>query len=102
MVVRPLEWALLMPRAYHLAGSVTIKSPCDKAAGAASLVDRFLRRLAAHAAREDFAEALPGIALELHQLHLRDRREVGRRRVNLDTRQQTIELEPLNAGPLLH
>jgi hypothetical protein len=39
-----LNEALFTPRAYHLAESPTTGSPCGKAAGAASLVDSFLRR----------------------------------------------------------
>src|SRR4051794_20521217 len=52
----------------------------------------------AHFARNDLAEKNPGIALKLLQLLLLDRIEVGRRRVDLDPRQQQAEFEVLEAG----
>ena len=53
----------------------------------------FESQLAADVAAHDLAEQLPGFALELLQLDLRDRREVGRRGVDLDARQQAAEFE---------
>ena len=50
----------------------------------------------------NLAEQLPALALELHQLQLRDRRKVGRRGVDLDARQQAAKLEVLDARRLLH
>src|SRR5262245_39663557 len=58
--------------------------------------------LAADVAVHDLAEQLPGFALELLQLDLRDRSEVGRAGVDLDARQQAAEFEILDAGRLLH
>src|SRR5690349_19185595 len=48
------------------------------------------------------AEASPGLAVEARQLHLLDRREVGRARVDLDARQRGVGDEVLEAGRLLH
>src|SRR4029450_5026788 len=59
-------------------------------------------RLAADVAAHDLAKQLPGFALEPLQLNLRDRSKVGRRRVDLDARQQAAEFEVLDAGCLLH
>src|SRR5690242_18832190 len=39
---------------------------------------------------QDVAEQMPGLAVELHQLHLLDRKEIIRRGVDLDTRQHHV------------
>src|ERR1700759_453125 len=92
------DWALR----YHFAAFATTKSPCDKSAGAAALIAGFGLRSAADVGADDIAEAFPSLALEPLQLYRRDRGEIGRRRVNLDARQQARDLEVLHACRLLH
>src|SRR5664279_5319510 len=58
--------------------------------------------LTADVAVEDFAEQLPGLALEPLQLNLRDRGKIGCRGIDLDAGQQAPEFEVLDAGRLLH
>src|SRR5216684_5489914 len=58
--------------------------------------------LAADVRADDVAEALPCVALEAHQLQLRQRSEIGGAGVNLDAGQQAAEFEILDAGGLLH
>src|SRR5882724_12804944 len=58
--------------------------------------------LAADVTADDIAEQHPALALELHQLQLADRGEIGRRGVDLDTRQQDFGAEILQACGLLH
>src|SRR3954463_15074572 len=58
--------------------------------------------LAADVAAQDLAEQFPSLALELLQLNLRDRREVGRAGVDLDAGQQATEFKPLDVGRLFH
>src|SRR6185369_15754638 len=65
-------------------------------------VDTNWRSTAGGFAVHDLAEAFPGVALELHQLKLRERGKVGRRGVDLDARQKAAELEVLEACRLLH
>src|ERR1700731_520265 len=85
-------------------------SPCDRCAGAASLVvnsppDRSGRTRdasAADVAGDDLAEQIPFLALEFLQLELGDRGEVGGAGVNLDARQQAAELQIPHTGRLLH
>src|SRR5262245_38855282 len=48
------------------------------------------------------AEQHPALAVELGELFLLDRREVGRARVDLDARQQEWQLEVLDVRGLLH
>ena len=53
-------------------------------------------------AAQHVAEQLPGLPVEALQLHLLDRREVVRRRIELDARQQHRQLEVVKARGLLH
>src|SRR5271170_5816748 len=84
------------------------KSPCDKDAGAASLVVRRTGTTppqplsAADVAVDDVAEQIPLLALELLQRKLGERCEVGGTGIDLDARQQAAEFEILDAGRLLH
>src|SRR5260370_8872212 len=79
------------------------KSPCDKAAGAASLVvSRSGGGSAADIAADDLAEQIPLLAVELHQLKLRDRGEVSSTGINLDARHQAAPFKSLDPGGLLH
>src|SRR6185503_21108854 len=59
-------------------------------------------RLTADVSVHDLAKQLPCFALELLQLDLRDRGEVGRAGVDLDAGQQATELESLDVGGLFH
>src|ERR1700744_2656605 len=63
---------------------------------------RGIPKLIAQIAGDDLAEQVPLLALEAHHLELADRREVGRRGVDLDARQQRVGLEILQARRLLH
>src|SRR5882672_11445854 len=58
--------------------------------------------LAADVGADDVAEALPGFALESHELQLRERSEIGGAGVNLDAGQQAAEFKVLDARGLLH
>src|SRR3954452_19241077 len=87
-------------------GGHQAKAPAKPIAGAASLVGRRTRgpegASAADVAADDLTEQVPLVALELHQLKLRDRSEVGRAGVDLDAGQQAAELQILDVGRLLH
>src|SRR5258708_26941499 len=58
--------------------------------------------LAPDVAVDDVAEALPGLALEFHELNRGDRSEVSGAGIDLDARKQAAELKSLDAGRLLH
>src|SRR5258708_33667963 len=58
--------------------------------------------LAPDVAVDDVAEALPGLALEFHELNRGDRGEVGGAGIDLDAREQKAELQISDAGRLLH
>src|ERR1700736_2488804 len=60
------------------------------------------RTSAADVAADDIAEQHPALALELHQLKLADRGEVGRRSVDADAGQQHLGAEVLEVSGLLH
>src|SRR5262249_1647640 len=87
-----------------ICAAASTKSPCDQVAGAASLVviAGSSGASAADVAAHDIAEQLPGLALEAHQLKLRQRREIGGAGVDLDAREEAAQLEILDAGGLLH
>src|SRR5262249_8982584 len=53
-------------------------------------------------AGDDVAEQMPRLAVELHQLHLLDRKEVVRTGVDLDARQHHVAGEILEICRLLH
>src|ERR1700676_4409721 len=53
-------------------------------------------------AADHVAEQLPLLALELHQLKLVDRGEIGRRGIDHDAREQDFGAEVLEVGRLLH
>src|SRR5947209_6014851 len=57
---------------------------------------------AANVAADDVAEQFPLVSLELHQLKLGDRREIGGAGVNLDARKQTTKFQIPDARRLLH
>src|SRR6267154_2975383 len=59
-------------------------------------------RSAADVAGDDIAEQFPFLALELHQLKLADRGEIGWAGVDLDAGQQDFGTEILEACRLLH
>src|SRR6202158_546430 len=59
-------------------------------------------RSMSHLAGDDIAEQLPAFAIELHQLHLLDRKEIVRAGVDLDPRQQHIDGKILQVCGLLH
>src|SRR3954453_2021934 len=58
--------------------------------------------LAADVGADHVSEQLPLLALELLELKLADRREIGRRGVDLDARQQRLGAEVLQARRLLY
>src|SRR3977135_1571329 len=58
--------------------------------------------LAPDIAADDVAEQVPFLALELHQLKLADRGEIGRAGVDHDAGQQDFGTEILQAWRLLH
>ena len=53
-------------------------------------------------AHQQVAEQLPALAVEFCELHLPDRAEIGRRRVDLHARQHHRQLEILDVGRLPH
>src|SRR5882672_4707778 len=69
---------------------------------AASGTRRYCRTSAADIGADDLAKAFPGLALELHELQLRERSEIGGAGVRLDAGQQTAEFKVLDARGLLH
>src|SRR3984957_12107161 len=107
-----VDWRLLAahPELNTIWRQPSRSSPCDRCAGAASLVvnpppDRSGRTRdasAADVAGDDLAEQIPFLALEFLQLELGDRGEVGGAGVNLDARQQAAELQIPHTGRLLH
>src|SRR5215213_2358658 len=79
------------------------KSPCDTSRrGYFFSSPAGWRRSAADVAADHVAEQIPLVALELHQLKLRDRSEIGSAGVDFNARQQTAELKILDARRLLH
>src|SRR4051794_6327126 len=53
-------------------------------------------------AADHVAHQLPALAVELLELHLLDREEIGRAGIDLDARQQHRHFEVLEVGRLLH
>src|SRR3569833_895240 len=75
------------------------KPPRALPAGASRIVGR----MSAGDVRGDHvAEQLPALTLEAHQLKLADRREIGRRGIDGDARQQHLGAEITQARRLLH
>src|SRR5262245_53231343 len=77
------------------------RSPPRSSRGGRHLVERLLASVA-QIARDDVAEQVPLLTLKSHHLQLLDWREVGRRSVDLDSRQQRVGHEILETRRLPH
>src|SRR5487761_2310857 len=82
--------------------SIRLRQKKTPAAGRGGFGADRSRASAADVAADDVAEQHPSLALELHQLKLADRGEIGWRGVDLDAGQQDFGSEILEVCGLLH